>query len=169
MFYAHSSREAYLILMVSLLQQGFGFQQQLVPGMRPGGPHMPNYFVPVVQQGQQGPRPGMRRSGAGAQGQQPAQSFQQQVFFYWISCNYIDYCVEHMVWQRLLAICIQPFIAHLVIFLHTPIFPNSHSGPLGMRVRHCWLLFYDGLLNGNLSRFSDAPTRKDVPLPTWWS
>jgi polyadenylate-binding protein len=59
--------------------QGFGFQQQLVPGMRPGGPHMPNYFVPVVQQGQQGPRPGMRRSGAGAQGQQPAQSFQQQM------------------------------------------------------------------------------------------
>jgi polyadenylate-binding protein len=60
-------------------QQGFGFQQQLVPGMRPGGPHMPNYFVPVVQQGQQGPRPGIRRSGAGDQGQQPAQSFQQQM------------------------------------------------------------------------------------------
>ncbi|OEL31455.1 Polyadenylate-binding protein 8 [Dichanthelium oligosanthes] len=59
-------------------QPGFGFQQQLVPGMRPGGPHMPNYFVPVVQTGQQGPRPGMRR-GAGAQGQQPVQSFQQQM------------------------------------------------------------------------------------------
>ncbi|KAG2567246.1 hypothetical protein PVAP13_7NG260700 [Panicum virgatum] len=59
-------------------QPGFGFQQQLVPGMRPGGPHMPNYFVPVVQQGQQGPRPGIRR-GAGAQGQQPVQSFQQQM------------------------------------------------------------------------------------------
>jgi hypothetical protein len=62
-----------------------------VPGMRPGGPHMPNYFVPVVQQGQQGPRPGIRRSGAGDQGQQPAQSFQQQVFFYRISCCYTDY------------------------------------------------------------------------------
>ncbi|CAL5031158.1 unnamed protein product [Urochloa decumbens] len=59
-------------------QPGFGFQQQLVPGMRPGGPHMPNYFVPVVQQGQQGPRPGIRR-GAGAQGQQPVPSFQQQM------------------------------------------------------------------------------------------
>lgn len=59
-------------------QPGYGFQQQLVPGMRPGGPHMPNYFVPVVQQGQQGPRPGMRR-GAGAQGQQPVPSFQQQM------------------------------------------------------------------------------------------
>ncbi|CAL5016051.1 unnamed protein product [Urochloa decumbens] len=59
-------------------QAGFGFQQQLVPGMRPGGPHMPNYFVPVVQQGQQGPRPGIRR-GAGAQGQQPVPSFQQQM------------------------------------------------------------------------------------------
>ncbi|XP_047043657.1 polyadenylate-binding protein 2-like [Lolium rigidum] len=32
-------------------QPGYGFQQQLVPGMRPGGAHMPNYFVPVVQQG----------------------------------------------------------------------------------------------------------------------
>ncbi|XP_062183946.1 polyadenylate-binding protein 2-like [Phragmites australis] len=60
-------------------QPGFGFQQQLVPGMRPGGPHMPNYFVPVVQQGQQGLRPGIRRSGAQGQGQQPAQSFQQQM------------------------------------------------------------------------------------------
>lgn len=59
-------------------QPGFGFQQQLVPGMRPGGPHMPNYFVPVVQQGQQGPRPGIRR-GAGAQGQQPVPPFQQQI------------------------------------------------------------------------------------------
>uniref|UniRef100_A0A804RMN8 Polyadenylate-binding protein n=1 Tax=Zea mays TaxID=4577 RepID=A0A804RMN8_MAIZE len=51
---------------------------QLVPGMRPGGPHMPNYYVPVVQQGQQGPRPGIRR-GAGAQGQQPVPPFQQQI------------------------------------------------------------------------------------------
>ncbi|KAF8704195.1 hypothetical protein HU200_031691 [Digitaria exilis] len=59
-------------------QPGFGFQQQLVPGMRPGAPHMPSYFVPVVQQGQQGPRPGIRR-GAGAQGQQPVQPFQQQM------------------------------------------------------------------------------------------
>lgn len=61
-------------------QPGYGYQQQLVPGMRPGGAHMPNYFVPVVQQGQQGPRPGMRRSGAGsAQGQQTPQPFQQQM------------------------------------------------------------------------------------------
>ncbi|AQK44642.1 polyadenylate-binding protein 2 [Zea mays] len=59
-------------------QPGFAFQQQLVPGMRPGGPHMPNYYVPVVQQGQQGPRPGIRR-GAGAQGQQPVPPFQQQI------------------------------------------------------------------------------------------
>ncbi|KAI5014323.1 hypothetical protein ZWY2020_055713 [Hordeum vulgare] len=62
-------------------QPGYGFQQQLVPGMRPGGgAHMPNYFVPVVQPGQQGPRPGMRRSGPGsAQGQQTPQPFQQQM------------------------------------------------------------------------------------------
>ncbi|CAA0819593.1 Polyadenylate-binding protein 4 [Striga hermonthica] len=41
-------------------QAGFGYQQQLVPGMRPGGP-IPNFFVPLVQQGQQGQRPGGRR------------------------------------------------------------------------------------------------------------
>ena len=83
----------------TFFQPGFGFQQQLVPGMRPGGPHMPNYFVPVVQQGQQGPRPGIRR-GAGAQVQQPVQSFQQQVlffikystimlFFVWLGCYFV--------------------------------------------------------------------------------
>ena len=60
---------------------------------------MPNYFVPVVQQGQQGPRPGIRR-GAGAQGQQPVQSFQQQVLFFikystimlfsvWLGCYFV--------------------------------------------------------------------------------
>ncbi|KAL3350540.1 hypothetical protein AABB24_023138 [Solanum stoloniferum] len=35
-------------------QAGFGYQQQLVPGMRPGGGPMPNFFMPMVQQGQQG-------------------------------------------------------------------------------------------------------------------
>ncbi|KAF7002468.1 hypothetical protein CFC21_017956 [Triticum aestivum] len=62
-------------------QPGYGFQQQLVPGMRPGGgAHMPNYFVPVVQPGQQGLRPGIRRNGPGsAQGQQTPQPFQQQM------------------------------------------------------------------------------------------
>lgn len=63
-------------------QPGFGYQQQLVPGMRPGGAPMPNFFVPLVQQGQQGPRPGGRR-GAGVpvqQGQQPVPLIQQQVF-----------------------------------------------------------------------------------------
>ncbi|CAA2983109.1 polyadenylate-binding 8-like [Olea europaea subsp. europaea] len=34
-------------------QPGFGYQQQLVPGMRPAGPLMPNVFLPLVQQGQQ--------------------------------------------------------------------------------------------------------------------
>jgi hypothetical protein len=59
----------------------FGYQQQLVPGMRPGG--APPFFVPMVQQGQQGQRPGGRR-GAGPV-QQPQQSvpiMQQQVFAY---------------------------------------------------------------------------------------
>jgi len=56
-------------------QPGFGFQQQMVPGMRPGGGPMPNFVVPMVQQGQQAPRPaGGRRGGAGGgPGQQPQQ------------------------------------------------------------------------------------------------
>ncbi|KAL2554073.1 Polyadenylate-binding protein 8 [Forsythia ovata] len=33
-------------------QVEFGYQQQLVPGMRPGGASMPNFFVPPVHQGQ---------------------------------------------------------------------------------------------------------------------
>ncbi|KAE8674763.1 Polyadenylate-binding protein 2 [Hibiscus syriacus] len=58
-------------------QTGFGYQQQLVPGMRPGGPSVPNFFVPMVQQGQQ---PGGRR-GAGQvqQYQQPVPLMQQQM------------------------------------------------------------------------------------------
>ncbi|XP_047333230.1 polyadenylate-binding protein 2-like [Impatiens glandulifera] len=43
-------------------QPGFGYQQQLVPGMRPGGGPMPNFFMPMVPQGQQGQRPGGRRA-----------------------------------------------------------------------------------------------------------
>ncbi|CAN1307460.1 Polyadenylate-binding protein 2 [Linum perenne] len=60
-------------------QPGFGYQQQLVPGMRPGGGPMPNYFVPMVPQGQQGQRPGGgRRAGAGQQSQQQVPLMQQQ-------------------------------------------------------------------------------------------
>ncbi|XP_031270300.1 polyadenylate-binding protein 2-like [Pistacia vera] len=56
-------------------QPGFGYQQQLVPGMRP------NFFVPMVQPGQQNQRPGGRRSGAGPlpQAQQPIPLMQPQV------------------------------------------------------------------------------------------
>ncbi|WOL19087.1 polyadenylate-binding protein 2 [Canna indica] len=46
-------------------QTGFGFQQPLVPGMRPGAAPFPNFFMPMVQQGQQAQRPGVRRPGAG--------------------------------------------------------------------------------------------------------
>ncbi|XVF01285.1 hypothetical protein REPUB_Repub04eG0074800 [Reevesia pubescens] len=60
-------------------QPGFGYQQQLVPGMRPGGAPMPNFFVPMVQQGQQGQRPGGRRAGAVQQSQQPVPIMQQQM------------------------------------------------------------------------------------------
>ncbi|CAI9294573.1 unnamed protein product [Lactuca saligna] len=61
-------------------QPGFGYQQQLVPGMRPGGTPMPNFFMPMVQQGQQGQRPGGRRAtGPGQQNQQPVPLMQQQM------------------------------------------------------------------------------------------
>ncbi|KAL0368979.1 UNVERIFIED_CONTAM: Polyadenylate-binding protein 8 [Sesamum calycinum] len=71
-------------------QAGFGYQQQLVPGMRPGGAPMPNFFVPLVQQGQQGQRPGGRRGGGPVQqNQQPVPMMQQQV-----SCTLVfKYCV----------------------------------------------------------------------------
>ncbi|KAL2939363.1 Polyadenylate-binding protein 2 [Bienertia sinuspersici] len=52
-------------------QAAFGYQHQLMPGMRGGAP-VPNFFMPMVQQGQQGQRPGGRRGG-GAPGQQPQQ------------------------------------------------------------------------------------------------
>ncbi|KAG6422084.1 hypothetical protein SASPL_118647 [Salvia splendens] len=60
-------------------QAGFGYQQQLVPGIRPGGAPMPYSFVPLVQQGQQGHRPGGRRGGPGQQNQQPVPMMQQQM------------------------------------------------------------------------------------------
>ncbi|KAL3514466.1 hypothetical protein ACH5RR_027183 [Cinchona calisaya] len=59
-------------------QAGFGYQQQLVPGMRPGGTPMPNFFVPLVQQGQQGQWPGGRRGAGPVQQAQRAVSLMQQ-------------------------------------------------------------------------------------------
>ncbi|CAM8981695.1 unnamed protein product [Rhodiola kirilowii] len=43
-------------------QPAFGYQPQLIHGMRPGSGPMPNYFMPVPQ-GQQGQRPSGRRGG----------------------------------------------------------------------------------------------------------
>ncbi|KAK7283283.1 hypothetical protein RIF29_12703 [Crotalaria pallida] len=61
------------------MQAGFSYQQ-LVPGMRPGGAPLPNYFVPLVQQGQQGPRSGGRRgSGSMQQPQHPLPMMHQQM------------------------------------------------------------------------------------------
>ncbi|XP_062097417.1 polyadenylate-binding protein 2-like [Humulus lupulus] len=61
-------------------QAGFGYQQQLVPGMRPGGGPMPNFFVPMVQQGQQGQRPAGRRGAGPVQhSQQPVPLMQQHM------------------------------------------------------------------------------------------
>ncbi|GLJ36767.1 hypothetical protein SUGI_0740600 [Cryptomeria japonica] len=52
---------------------GFGYQQQLVPGMRPGNAPIPNFYLPLVQP-QQGQRSNVRRSGAA-----PIQQQQQQM------------------------------------------------------------------------------------------
>lgn len=51
---------------------GFGYQQQLVPGIRPGNAPIPNFYLPLVQP-QQGQRSNVRRSGAA-----PIQQQQQQ-------------------------------------------------------------------------------------------
>lgn len=62
-----------------ICKPGFGYQQPLVPGMRPAAGPMPNFFVPMVQQGQPAQRPG-RRAGAGpVQQNQPIPLMQQQV------------------------------------------------------------------------------------------
>ncbi|KAD6795295.1 hypothetical protein E3N88_06191 [Mikania micrantha] len=62
-------------------QPGFGYQQQLVPGIRPGGGPMPNFFMPMVPPGQQGQRPGGRRAGVPGQQnqQQPVPLMQSQM------------------------------------------------------------------------------------------
>ncbi|CAM8936569.1 unnamed protein product [Rhodiola kirilowii] len=59
-------------------QAGFGYQHQLIPGMRPGGAPMPNFFMPMVQQGQPAQRPGGRRGASGQQAQ-PMHMMQQQM------------------------------------------------------------------------------------------
>lgn len=81
MLYHDAIYNTILMLLISCtLQAGFGYQQQLVPGMRPAGAPMPNYFVPLVQQGQQGQRPGGRRGAGPVQhNQQPVPLIQQQV------------------------------------------------------------------------------------------
>ncbi|ERN03845.1 hypothetical protein AMTRI_Chr05g73760 [Amborella trichopoda] len=58
---------------------GYGYQQPLLPGMRPGVAQMPNFVVPypVQRQGQPGQRMGVRRGGAPHQLQQQQQ--QQQM------------------------------------------------------------------------------------------
>ncbi|KAH9695439.1 hypothetical protein WN944_028768 [Citrus x changshan-huyou] len=60
-------------------QPGFGYQQQLVPGMRPGGGPMQNFFVPIAQPGQQGQRPSGRRAAGMQQNQQHVPMMQPQM------------------------------------------------------------------------------------------
>ncbi|EEC83349.1 hypothetical protein OsI_28748 [Oryza sativa Indica Group] len=57
---------------------GFGFQQHLIPGMRPSVGPIPNFVMPMVQQGQQPQRPAGRRAGTGGI-QQPMPMGHQQM------------------------------------------------------------------------------------------
>lgn len=139
--------------MCTSFQPGFAFQQQLVPGMRPGGPHMPNYYVPVVQQGQQGPRPGIRR-GAGAQGQQPVPPFQQQVFshqnstvnsdFGWLGC-YFQWKMVNMAGNVIHLDCwpvmVQSFV---VLSFHHASFLSAHHLCGVLWMGQFWLLIHGG-------------------------
>lgn len=82
----HAGQSLFLFILLanvklfSFLQAGFGYQQQLIPGMRTGTAPMPNFYMPFVQQGQPGHRPGGRRAGGGPvqQTQQPVPLGQQQ-------------------------------------------------------------------------------------------
>ncbi|KAJ0989490.1 hypothetical protein J5N97_007846 [Dioscorea zingiberensis] len=62
-------------------QPAFGYQQQLVPGIRTVSAPMPNFFLPLVPQGPQGQRLGGRRAGGGhgQQSQQPMPLIHQQM------------------------------------------------------------------------------------------
>ncbi|CAM0911425.1 unnamed protein product [Alopecurus aequalis] len=59
-------------------QPGFGFQQHMIPGMRPGVAPMPNFVMPMMQQGQQPQRPSGRQAGVGVM-QQPTPMGHQQM------------------------------------------------------------------------------------------
>ncbi|KAJ7560655.1 hypothetical protein O6H91_04G139300 [Diphasiastrum complanatum] len=57
---------------------GFGYQQQMVARLRPGGAPMQNYYLPLIQrQGQQGQRVGGRRGGGPQHPQQLPSSLPQ--------------------------------------------------------------------------------------------
>ena len=62
----------YDLMPIFLQASGFGFQQQLVPGIRIGNAPIPNFYLPLVQP-QQGQQSNVRRSGAA-----PIQQQQQQ-------------------------------------------------------------------------------------------
>lgn len=66
--------------------------------MGPAGPFMPNMFVPLVQQGQQGSRPGGRRTNAGPmqQSPQPASAMRQQVCD-GLTCAFLCETFSHLV------------------------------------------------------------------------
>ena len=71
-----------------MTQPGYGYQQQLVPGMRPGGGHGPNYFMPMVQPHQQRPGGGGRRPGGIQQFQQQPPMMQHQVLSLHLQWNF---------------------------------------------------------------------------------
>jgi len=68
-------------------QPGYGYQQQLVPGMRPGGGPVPSFFMPMVQPQQQRPGGGRRPGGIQHSQQQNPMMQQQVLLFSLFNCN----------------------------------------------------------------------------------
>ncbi|KAK9286664.1 hypothetical protein L1049_015064 [Liquidambar formosana] len=141
-------------------QPGFGYQQQLVPGMRPGGAPMPNFFMPMVQQGQQGQRPGGRRAGPVPvqQNQQPVPLMQQQmlprgggstvipkaVAFLMFPCQVLlEACfLFHMIWVAchcVMPLCLSKFLLGLWLLPSQMLLLTSRG--------RCWVKIFTHLWN----------------------
>ncbi|KAH7671955.1 Polyadenylate-binding protein (RRM superfamily) protein [Dioscorea alata] len=93
-------------------QAGFGYQQQLIPGMRTGTAPMPNFYMPFVQQGQPGHRPGGRRAGGGPvqQTQQPMPLGQQQANWGKNYLSSIKACILYVAYLQLAPIISAPIV-----------------------------------------------------------
>lgn len=103
---------------------------------------MPNFYVPMVQQGQQGQRPGGRR-GAGPvqQNQPPVPLMQQQVGLIEIFSMFLSFCF----W--------------------TTFFTSFYALPLGWEDNWYLLMFQMLPRGGRVYRYPPGRNMPDVPMP----